>query len=132
MAAAPAVAVPETLTLPIAAIVDIGRRGAIVAVAGTIIAGAVAIAGAVITRAGQRAADKGTANEAPGDRRADAALGMRRLGCHDGRQGQGGNRREGDQCLLHGLTFLISREDTTTKQIALVQGESFTSELNDQ
>src|SRR5882724_6237069 len=102
----PAIAVPETLALPVAAAVivvgDIGRT-AVIAVTRTVVAWSVS----VIARTGERAADNGAADNSGSDTCANSPLRMGRCGC-----GHGGNSESGDgskchQCLLHGVTFLI-------------------------
>src|SRR5438552_9670538 len=87
----PAVAVPETLTLPVAAAIriigDIGRA-AVIAI------GPVAriVSRPVVIRIRcDRAADNGAAEQPGGDTDADAALRMGRSGHRHGRNGQSGD-----------------------------------------
>src|SRR5450631_401872 len=102
----PAIAVPEALPLPDAAAIivvgDIGRTA--IAVAGSIVAGAVIAVGR-----GKRAADDGAADHAGSKTGAKTPLRMSRRGCRDGRNGQAGDGSECHQCFPHGFTFLFEQ-----------------------
>src|SRR5450755_1442530 len=101
----PAIAIPETLPLPVAAAIGvvghIGRT-AVIAVTGSV------VAGTVIAGTGQRAANNGAADHS-GGHTGDPALRLGRSGHHHGRNSQGGDGSECHQCLPHGVTFLNER-----------------------
>src|SRR5471032_2299108 len=84
----PAIAVPETLPLPVTAAIVVGDigRAAVIAVAGSI-AGAIIIAVAC-----ERAADDGAADNSGRQTGAKTSLRMGRRGRRHGRNSQGGDR----------------------------------------
>src|SRR5437868_2009906 len=104
----PAVAVPETLSLPdpaaIIVVSDVGWT-AIVAVTGPV-AGAIAI----ISRTGKRSADDGAADQSSRDSSRNAAVaGLGGLRDRHGGNSHGGDSRECHQCLFHRLAFHLRR-----------------------
>lgn len=106
----PAIAVPEALTLPIAAIGvsrDIGRA-AVISIAGPVVARSIAGSIPIAIGTGRdRAADNGTADDPASNSGAETALGM---GGRRGRNGKGGYGGQCHQCFPHGITFLMEQD----------------------
>ena len=110
----PAIAVPETLSLPDAVIIsDIGRT-AVIAVTGSI----AIVAGPIIARAGKRATDDGAADQSAGYSSAKTPLRMGGRGRRHGRNSQGGDSSECHQCFPHGFTFLIKQGQRIKRSVA--------------
>src|SRR5205807_9620020 len=100
----PAVAVPETLTLPVAAAIRIiGDVGGTAVIAIGPVARIVSRPVVIRTRC-DRAADNGAAEQPGGDTDADVALGMGRCGPGQGRYGLGGDGSQSHQSSLRGVS----------------------------
>jgi hypothetical protein len=126
----PTIAIPEALTLPVAAIgiccgnigraAIIGTGGCIGIGTGSVGAGAV-VTGSVITGAivvwarGNCAADNGTADQPAENRRTKIALGV---GWRRGGESQRGNGGQSHQNFPHGITFLIESKTALSKRSA--------------